>query len=68
MLDIFKFRIYDKKRAVMITEDNCNGLAKHYVHDEWWGAIPALTITAISDFIEVYNKAFDVGMDISNPN
>lgn len=56
MLDRFKFRIYDKKRAVMITEDNCNGLAKHYKHDEWWEAIPVITITAISDFIEFYNK------------
>lgn len=55
--DRFRIRIYDKKRNIMITEDNCFELEeKHYKHDEWWGTIVALTVTAISNFLECWNK------------
>lgn len=55
MKDRFKFRIYDKKRDVMLTEDNCYE-EDDYEHDEWWGTVISMTITAITDFLELYNK------------
>ena len=56
MKNRFKFRIYDKKRNVMLTEDNCYEESDNYIYEELWGSAIGFVIDCITDFLELYNK------------
>lgn len=57
MKDRFQFRIWDKKRKVMLYEDSEDLVTEgYYDYEEWWGSPIHFLLKAMTDF-------FDYGYD-----